>query len=158
MGPIAGTLLTILILAGLGVCVVFGIKSYLTQSPGTLGLVDGRLRACPDSPNCVCSEDSRPDHHIEPLATGDDPAAAWQRLREALAAEPRSRVLTDEEHYLHAEVRSLIFRFVDDVECRLDAPAGVIHIRSASRAGYSDLGVNAARVERLRRRVEAAAP
>lgn len=63
---------------------------------------------------------------------------------------PRTRIRRDEAAYLHAEFRSLIFRFVDDVEFLLDADAGVIHVRSASRLGYSDLGVNRRRVEAIR--------
>ncbi len=110
------------------------------------------LVPCPDKPNCVCSlapnEDAQ--HHVEPLAYRGEPAAAWSALRTALAALPRMTIIEDTGEYLHAEARSLIFRFVDDLECALDTAAGVIHVRSASRVGHGDLGVNRRRVERLR--------
>jgi len=60
-------------------------------------------------------------------------------------------IITEEGSYLHAETRSFLFRFVDDVEFMMDTDSRVIHVRSASRTGYSDLGVNRRRVERLRR-------
>jgi uncharacterized protein (DUF1499 family) len=73
-----------------------------------------------------------------------------QRLLQVLSAWPRTRVITSTPDYLHAECRSLLFRFVDDVEVVLDRTAGVIHCRSASRAGHSDLGVNRRRLEAIR--------
>jgi uncharacterized protein (DUF1499 family) len=65
----------------------------------------------------------------------------------------RVRIVTATDHYLHAECSSALFGFVDDLECLLDAEAGVIHLRSAARMGYSDLGVNRRRIETLRERV-----
>jgi uncharacterized protein (DUF1499 family) len=64
----------------------------------------------------------------------------------------RMKIVEEKDDYLHAEARSLIFRFVDDVEFYLPAPEKVIHVRSASRVGYSDMGVNRKRVEEIRRR------
>jgi uncharacterized protein (DUF1499 family) len=81
---------------------------------------------------------------------------AWGRLGALLTAWPRTRVVTATGSYVHAECHSRIFRFVDDVEFLLDRAAGVIHVRSASRAGHSDLGVNRARVEALRRAFDSA--
>lgn len=111
-----------------------------------------KLPPCPDKPNCVCSQAPRDDaqHAIQPLRFDGDPAAAWEALRRALAAMPRITVVEDSGEYLRAEARSLVFRFVDDLECVLDAQASVIHVRSASRVGHGDLGVNRKRVERLR--------
>jgi len=109
------------------------------------------LEPCPASPNCVCS--AYPDdtaHAIEPFRYETDADTAWAAVRRAVDGLPRTRVVTSEPGYLRAESRTLLLRFVDDLEFRLDATAGVIHVRSASRTGYSDLGVNRRRVETLR--------
>lgn len=109
--------------------------------------VDGHLPQCPGSPNCVNSQAG----DVAPLAYSGDGEAALTRLAAVLVeALPRTTLVEREPGYLHAECRSLILRFVDDLQCLLDAEAGVIHLRSASRLGYSDLGVNARRIETLR--------
>jgi uncharacterized protein (DUF1499 family) len=110
------------------------------------------LAPCPNSPNCVSSQapESDHEHYIVPLRFSGDPAAAWQRLRAAVLAEKRVTVVAEQGDYLHVEIRSLMFRFIDDVEFSLAASTGLIHVRSASRAGYSDFGVNRKRVERIR--------
>ena len=114
------------------------------------------LSPCPASPNCVSSRAAEGDsHYIAPLPISGAPAAALVRLKQALQQEPRTTVIREEGGYLHAEVRSFLFRFVDDVEFLLDADSQVIHVRSASRTGYSDLGVNRRRVERIRHSFEA---
>jgi len=95
-------------------------------------------------------QDARPAHSIAPLTyTGPWPAAR-QKLLAVIRSMPRSRVVAEQEDYIHAEFTSAVFGFVDDVEFRVDAAAHVIHVRSAARAGYSDLGVNRRRVEKLR--------
>lgn len=109
-----------------------------------------RLPLCPDTPNCVSSQAVDAEHAIEPIAFSGPAAEAMQRLVTVLDELPRSKAVTRSDSYLHYEFRSLLFRFVDDVECLLDADNGVIHIRSASRVGRSDLGVNRKRVERIR--------
>ena len=133
------------------------LLSYLSTKPTTLGAADGQFAPCPNKPNCVCSQ-STDEHAIEPLRAQGDPDAAWKRLGEVLATWPRTRVVTMTDSYLHAECTSALFRFVDDLECVLDRGAGVIHVRSASRAGHSDLGVNRRRVELLRRALADPAP
>ncbi len=112
------------------------------------------LPACPNKPNCVSSQAPAGDsqHAIAPLAFAGDADRAWGALQRAISAMPRTRILSDGHGYLHAEATSLIFRYVDDVECLLDRAASVIHVRSASRVGYGDMGVNRKRVERLRER------
>src|SRR5206468_84351 len=97
-------------------------------------------------------DDSR--HAVEPLRFTDDPEEAWQRLKAVLASLPRTRIVAATDGYLHAECTSRVFRFVDDLECLLDRDAKLIHVRSASRAGRSDLGVNRRRVEAIRRAFE----
>jgi uncharacterized protein (DUF1499 family) len=116
-----------------------------------LGVQDGaRLRPCPDSPNCVCSQAEDAAHRVEPLAFTGPPEQAWQRLRAVLAGMTGVTVTEATDTYLRAEAVTVFWRFVDDVEFVLDAPAGVIHCRSASRLGHSDLGVNRRRIEQIR--------
>jgi uncharacterized protein (DUF1499 family) len=142
-----------LIVVGVGVLGWAGtmvLFSVLSKKPDGLGAAGGRLAACPPSPNCVCSADADAAHAIEPLAFTDPPDEAWRRLEAVLAAHPRTHVVTNQNGYLHAECASFLFRFVDDVEFLLDREGKKIHVRSASRAGRSDLGVNRARVEAIR--------
>ncbi len=120
------------------------------QKPPTLGATGGRLLPCPDSPNCVCSQDPEAEHQIAPLAFTGPGSAALARLKAVVLAQPRVKITGEHDGYLRAEFTSRIFRFVDDVEFLLDEPAKVIHVRSASRVGKSDLGVNRKRVEHLR--------
>ena len=108
------------------------------------------LTPCPASPNCVSSQATDAEHFTEPLRFTGDATLAWNRLESALGAESRLSIIQDTGSYLHAEARSLVFRFVDDIEFVLDPEAGVIQVRSASRVGYSDFGVNRRRVERIR--------
>jgi uncharacterized protein (DUF1499 family) len=108
------------------------------------------LHACPDSPNCVSSLSTDKAHYIEPFSYTDTPQQAWQRLQAAVLAEKRVTPVKSTEEYLHVEVRSLIFRFTDDVEFLHLPNDKLIHIRSASRIGYSDFGVNRRRLERIR--------
>jgi uncharacterized protein (DUF1499 family) len=113
-----------------------------------LGLVDGHLRRCPDTPNCVCSEGETGEHAVASLTFEDAPAAAWERLVRLLQTTPRVQIITQEPTYLRAEFVTPLMRYVDDVEFRLDGQQ--IHVRSASRVGRSDLGANRARIEKLR--------
>lgn len=109
-----------------------------------------RFAPCGSRPNCVSSLSDDPARRVAPLPVSGDPAAAFAAARAAVAALPRIRVVVDEEGYLRAECRSAVFGFVDDLELRLDSERRAIDVRSASREGYSDLGVNRRRVERLR--------
>lgn len=133
------------------------VQGVMSQKrPDTLGLVDGRLRPCPPgSRNCVCSEAGSPGS-IEPFALAVDAHTALERIAVEIRSTPRTRVITEEQDYLHAEYTSLIFRFVDDVEFRVDPRARLMHVRSASRVGKGDLGVNRKRIEALRARLQSA--
>jgi len=113
-----------------------------------LGRVDGHLRRCPDSPNCVCSEGETGDHSTEPLRFTGAPEAAWSRLIAVIEATSNARIITRENDYLRVEFVTPLMRYVDDVEFRLTPHE--IHVRSASRVGRSDLGANLKRVEILR--------
>ncbi len=109
----------------------------------------GKLSPCPASPNCV-SSDAGGDRAIPPLAIASEADAAWQALLAYIEAEPRWTIAVREPLYLRAESRTLILRFVDDVEFNLRPAEGQIAMRSASRLGYSDLGKNRRRLEAVR--------
>ena len=111
-----------------------------------------RLAPCPDSPNCVSSKAPADDrvHHIAPLQLHGDPDTAIERLRALIEDEPRTTIVDAEPAYLHATYTTRWLRFTDDLELEVDADAGVVHVRSASRVGYGDMGVNRRRVESLR--------
>lgn len=119
------------------------------------GVTGGRLAACPDSPNCVSSQSADPRHAIDPLRYEGTAQTARERLVKAISGMKRARIVAAEERYIHAAFTSALFRFVDDVEFLLDEGTRTIHVRSASRVGYSDLGVNRRRVEEIRSRFDA---
>ena len=89
-------------------------------------------------------------HRVMPLSWTDDLAQARVRLRQAVLAAGDARFVEEGDTYWRVEFRSRIFRFVDDVEFLFDLDHKLIHVRSASRVGYSDLGVNRKRVEKIR--------
>jgi uncharacterized protein (DUF1499 family) len=114
-----------------------------------LGLSHNQLLPCPSSPNCVCSEYPGQSDFAPPLSFTGPSDEAWQRARETITA-MGGRIVEDNNPYLHAVFTSRFFRFIDDLELRQDDAAKMIHFRSASRAGYSDLGVNRKRIDYLR--------
>lgn len=130
-----------------------GLLIVLTSCASYLEL-NGDNMNCPDSPNCVSSLASDSAHFIAPLTFNDQPEAAMQRLKIALLTEKRVTLVKEQANYLHGEVRSLIFRFVDDVEFTLVPESGAFQIRSSSRVGYSDFGVNRRRIERIRKKFQ----
>lgn len=142
-------LLALMVLGYLAYLVAMGVVS---RRPRVRGLREGRLRACSRFPNCVCSQPGCGKRRVEPIAFSGSPDAAMDRLAAAIAALPRGRVMKREGSYLHAEVSSRLFGFVDDLEAQVDPAAGVLHLRSGSRVGVNDYGVNRRRVERLRAR------
>jgi uncharacterized protein (DUF1499 family) len=109
-----------------------------------------QLKNCPDSPNCVSSQSTDQSHRVSPIAFQGDPQQTLVTLKQLILAMPRTRVLEQNESYLHIEFRSRLFDFSDDVEVFVDAAEQVIHIRSASRTGYWDFGANRKRVQRIR--------
>ncbi|MCW8943375.1 MAG: DUF1499 domain-containing protein [Sedimenticola sp.] len=115
------------------------------------GLTGGILSQCPDKPNCVCSEDTHDGRHsITPLAFPQKTPVHIVTLLKQSIEEMGGDLQQENENYLAAEFTSKLLRFVDDLEIRIDQSEKVIHIRSASRVGYSDLGVNRKRVELLK--------
>ena len=118
------------------------------ERPNNLGVRDNRLSACPSSPNCVSSQASDERHRIAPLAFKGDPDAAFDRLTQILARRNDTAVIKESSGYLRVELRTTLF--VDDGEFLLDRAGRVIHVRSASRLGYSDLGKNRSHMEDIR--------
>jgi uncharacterized protein (DUF1499 family) len=136
-------------------CLVVMTVGCSGARPSQFGLTGGRLAACPDSANCVSSQSADPRHAIDPLRYEGTAEKARKILIEAVSGMKRARIVVADERHLHAEFTSAFFRFVDDVDFLFDEGAKVIHVRSASRVGYSDLGVNRRRVEKIRSRFDA---
>jgi uncharacterized protein (DUF1499 family) len=118
---------------------------------GYTGLRDGKLSECPDSPNCVSSQTAKKGHAVDPLSYNGSYSEAKQALLSIISSLPRTKIIIDNDRYVHVTFTSRLMRFVDDVEFLFDEPNKQIHVRSASRVGYSDLGVNRKRVEDLRK-------
>lgn len=118
------------------------------KRPDNLGVRDGMLAPCKRSPNCVSSQANPADleHYIAPLH------GTMDAVRAAVQAMPRTRIISDKDNYLYAEFRTRLLRYVDDVEFFFDGR--VIQVRSCSRLGRRDFGVNRRRVEELRRLIE----
>lgn len=133
----------------LSIIILFTTMSCASQPPTSIGLQDGKLRHRPKKPNCVSSEHKSKTSWVEPLAFKGEPKAAWKKLKIAVT-HIGGNIEKDDHPYLWATFRTKILRFVDDMEFRMDAKNKVIHIRSASRVGYSDMGVNRKRVKKLR--------
>lgn len=120
------------------------------KNPG-IGIINGRLAPCPNSPNCVSSSATDTSHHVDPLTYSGTREGARKTILAILNSMDRVRVVEATDDYIHAEFRSKIFRFVDDVEFFFPKGSSIIELRSASRVGYSDLGVNRKRVKEIRK-------
>ena len=139
----------------MGVFILWGMLAAVINGcsgskPDRSAMRTDGLDGCPDRPNCVSSEARDAAHGIAPLHLKGDPAAGWEVVLSVVSGLPRTITVKATDRYLHAECKSRIFGFIDDLELQLNIATGVISIRSASRVGYSDLGVNRRRVEALR--------
>ena len=136
---------------------ILGIVGCAGERPNNLGARGGSLAACPDSPNCVSSLAADDDRHrIAALVFTDNPDAAFSRLKRVLGERGDTTTVEESPGYLRVELRTLLF--VDDGEFLLDRDKHLIHVRSASRLGYSDLGKNRSRMEVIRAQFLAAGP
>ena len=129
---------------------VWLVRGCEAPAPPNLGARRGELAPVLASPNAVSSQAGDPQHRVEPIPCSEPIKPARERLLRVLSGMPRTKLITQTDTYLHLECRSRVFRFVDDLEFLFDEKARVIHVRSASRVGRSDLGVNRKRVETLR--------
>jgi uncharacterized protein (DUF1499 family) len=137
------------------VLILFIANGCSGKRPDEIGIVLSGLRGCPKSPNCVSSEAKDKRHAIESFHIKGDPSASWTLIQDEIASMPRWRIVKATNNYIHAECKSRIFRFIDDLELYLNPSNGIISIRSASRIGYTDFGTNRRRVEHLRSRLRA---
>jgi uncharacterized protein (DUF1499 family) len=129
-------------LCSIGLIIMISTTSNLADSK--------KLPLCPNSPNCVSSQAIDENHFIAPFKIVADTEQVWIALKQALQNQTRTVITQESDAALNAEATSLIFRFVDDINIILDEEQKLIHIRSASRIGYGDFGVNRRRVEQLR--------
>jgi len=133
--------------------IIFMILSTANQADSTSKKT---LPPCRDSPNCVSSQTEDAKQYIEPFKISGSPEEAWQALKKAIDNHSRMVITHETADTLHAEATSLVFQFVDDINVVLDADTNLIHIRSASRTGHSDFGVNRKRIEALRLQLQKA--
>jgi uncharacterized protein (DUF1499 family) len=118
--------------------------------PANLGVKDGRLAPCPPTPNCVSSQSSDKEHAIAPLSYTSSMPDAMADLKRIIQRMKRTKIVTDTDSYLYVEFTSALWRFVDDVEFSFDDASKTIQVRSASRLGKSDFGVNRKRIDMIR--------
>lgn len=158
----AMTLLAAAILLPALVLLAAQLGAFKGTPPSDLGIRNGRLKPPSSTPNSVTSQASLyPDHPqakraaIAPLAFKGDGQAAMKKLASILRGMERTEIITEQPGYLYAQCTTRLMRFTDDLEFMLDESAGVIHVRSASRIGHGDRGVNRARVEAIRHQLMA---
>lgn len=123
---------------------------FAGKRPTNIGVKSGRLASCPNTPNCVNSQSEEALHRIKPLTYNSTPTQAMADLKTVIQSLEKMKIITETENYLYGEFTSTFWGFVDDVEFLLDESEEVIHVRSASRLGQSDLGVNRKRIETIR--------
>ncbi len=132
----------------------FVYLSASSRKQPDLGLLNGQLRVCPATPNCVSSERQDTGAYVEPLmvstAVDDGWITLWKDAKKTIV-ESGGNIVTEGDGYLHATFETMLLRYVDDVELRLDKNKRLIHMRSASRVGRSDMGANRVRVEKIRK-------
>lgn len=121
-----------------------------------LSVSNGRLKDCPKYPNCVNSQTVESDivHFIQPISYIGEKEIALKKMKQTILSFDRTEILKTDSAYIHATFTSKIFRFVDDVEFYADDTAKVFHVRSASRLGMGDHGVNRERIESIRKAFE----
>jgi uncharacterized protein (DUF1499 family) len=138
----------ILILALVGVSGMYFLN-FSAKRPANLGVKNGRFAPLAEMPNGVSTQSSKPDQQMDPIPFTGSNSKEMQRIVAAVTSMPGSKIVEQDSHYLRAEFTSRIFRFVDDVEFFIDDKEKVIQFRSASRIGYSDMGVNRRRMNLL---------
>ncbi len=134
---------------GLTVLTLTFITACSGTRPNQLGVNSGKLQGCPNSPNCVSSFANDEKHKIEPYSFNISTETILTRLKEILKKDGKAKIITEETNYIYAEFTSSVFQFVDDVEFLIDPKESKLYFRSASRVGYSDLGVNRDRIESI---------
>jgi uncharacterized protein (DUF1499 family) len=126
------------------------------RRPNDLGVRNGLLKPVPASPNAVSSRATGGYHQIAPLRYNGTAEPAMAALKSIIESTPRTSIVEERADYLYAEFTSKLIGYVDDVEFYFPPNERVIHVRSASRLGYSDFGVNRKRIEDIRGKLAAA--
>lgn len=128
-------------------------SNCINVKPKGIGLNNGKFYDCPDSPNCINTMASANDkiHYSEPISYQGSLQEAKLKILNIINSTPRTKILDESENYIHAIYISKMMKFVDDVQFYFDDNTKLIHIRSASRVGYSDLGVNRKRVDMIKK-------
>ena len=130
--------------------ITLSINLYSSPALAATGLTDGHLQPCPSSPNCVVSQDGDEKHAVDPISYKGDRNDVKEALLKVLSVVPRTEVIENTDNYIRTESTSRLFKFVDDAEFYFPEDENVIQVRSASRVGESDLGVNRRRIEQIR--------
>ncbi len=131
-----------------------GGTMFAGKRPTNIGVQAGKLAPCPNTPNCVSSQSQDAQHKIEPLTYNSTQQQVLANLKTVIQSLPKTKIITETENYLYAEFTSQLMGFVDDVEFLIDDSAKLINVRSASRLGQSDLGVNRKRIETIRAKLD----
>ncbi len=122
------------------------------------GIANGELSECPTTPNCVNSQAKDKEHYIEPIIAAGTSLEVKTDILQILGELKRTKILVAEQNYIRVEFASKVFGFIDDVEFYFadkNSNETIINVRSASRVGHSDLGVNRKRIEQIRSRFKA---
>ena len=133
---------------------LWGINGYPVGRPYNLGLKNNLLAQCPSTPNCVLSQSGDTKHKIKPISYSTSLEAAKEKLIKVIQSMDGTRIITQEKVYWHVEFTTRWLRFIDDVEFYFMETESLIHLRSASRSGYWDLGVNRKRTKKIRTKFE----
>ena len=126
------------------------VGNMFRGNPPEIGVQNGELTPCPDSPNCVVSQEADGEHFISPISYKGDRDTAKETLLKVLSVVPNTEVVQQTDDYIRAQSTSRLMGFVDDVEFYFPKDKPEIEMRSASRLGESDLGVNRRRLEQIR--------
>jgi len=129
---------------------VDNLFSFSGKQPDHVGINNGQLADCPQTPNCISSESNDVTHQVKPLHYHSSPQQALNQLKQILEDTNNAEIITQKDNYIYAQFTTTMLGFVDDVEFYLEPDSALIHVRSASRIGESDLGVNRRRIERIR--------
>jgi uncharacterized protein (DUF1499 family) len=132
------------------ICSLAFLPACSGTRPANLGVNDGKLLDCPDSPNCVSSFALDDKHQIDPMSFSGSSQEQIKILKSIINNFGNASVVSEGENYIHAEFFSNMLKFVDDVEFFLDEKNKKLHFRSASRLGYGDFGVNRKRIETIK--------
>jgi len=136
------------------VFMLWGFKGFSAGRPQNLGLKNNLLAPCPSSLNCVLSQSSDAKHRIKPIYYATSTEEAKEKLIKVIQSMDGTQIITQDEVYWHVEFTTRWLRFIDDVEFFFMKTEGLIHLRSASRSGYWDLGVNRNRIKEIRSKFE----